>query len=320
MTTYFVGGGFDCWQPSLSGISDGATSITLTNGYADALLRDATGARVAVSSLWFHSDISASNYDPGNGNIPFMFRSTTDAAQARFRWEEDSGGTGYVFEYYDGAAWHGTPPVNPGQTFGGTVDAEIVIDAVNGKIAWYFNGVFAAQLTGVNTSGMLPISYIRVSAVEGYAGSSNYANTIIADYNTIGHTMRRRTATGNGPEQGWSGDYTAIDEDVANDATALTTSTSDVVSNFTGTILSATPTGSIIKSVAVGTRLRASGAAPTGVETVLTIGGTDYFGPAMVNNSGFVGVPTMFDVDPSTGVAWASIDAVNGDFGVKAVA
>lgn len=320
MTTYFAGGGFDCWIPAPSGVSDNTNSISVGYNYCRANIVDATGTPISVTSLWFHSTITANNYDPGNGNVPFEFRDSANSARARFRFENDGSGYGYVFEYYDGSTWHGTAPVDVGRAFGGTIDAQIVIDPVVGKIAWYNNGILAAQLTNINTSGMGSINYFIAFRVEGYIGSGTYTDTIIASYNTIGHTIRRRAITGNGPEQAWTGDYTDVNENQTNDSNALTTSSTGAVSTFTGTALSPTAAGAVIKSVVIGTRVRASGDTPSHVQAVVNVGGTDYEGPSIGGNGGFQGFTTAFDNDPSTSAPWASITPVNGALGVKAVA
>lgn len=319
MTTYFAGGGFDCWVPSPTGCADGATFITAGGGGASckAILVDAANTPVSVTSLWFHCTITANNYAPDNGNIPVVFRDSANTARARLRFVSTQG---YVFEYYNGAAWVSCPPVDVGQAFGGTIDARIVISATVGRIEWYNNGILCAQLVGQDTSGMGTIAYVQVYAVETYIGSGRYDNTIIASYNTIGHSLLRRTATGNGPEQDWTGDYTAIDEAVTDDNDVISTSTTGAVSTFTGTMLAAPAAGNVIKSVVIGSRIRANGGAPTRVQAAITVAGTKYYGPSIAGGGGFNGYTTAFDLNPATGSAWADISAVNGAFGVKAVA
>jgi len=319
MTTYFVGGGFDCWQPSVSAVTDSARGVRIGNGsaFADAILRDASGDAVSVSSLWFHSSIGANAYNPDNGNIPLEFRDAAGVPQARLRWNS---ATGYILEFYNGSAWvSAAPAVVPGP-FGDIVDIQIVIDPTQGRIAWYYGGTLAASLVDIDTSGMAAIRTVRAKVIETYLGSGSYLDTIVASYNTIGHVVRRRAATGAGAHSEWAGAYTDIDEDITNDADAISTSTTDAIETFTGTILSATGPGNVIKSVAVGMRIRANGGTPARSRAVLRVGGADYVGPVMTPDSGYGAVVSAFDLNPATSAPWANITAANGEFGVKGVA
>lgn len=320
MSTYFVGGGFDCWSPSLAGVADTANGINVTgSGYADAALRDPeTGLPTAVTSLWFHAYFGGQSYRTSN-LVVTEFRDSAGTAWARLRMDSTYGG--YYLEWYDGTTWHSTAGAQPEPAIVNFVDIQVKIaSGVDGIIAWYVGGVLAAQLTGLDTSAMQPIASVRVYTRNDYYGNGQYSDAIIASYNTIGHTVRRRAITGNGPEQGWTGDYTSVNEATTNDSNAITADTTGELSTFTADALSATAAGAVIKSVAIGSRIRASGDVPTHVQAVLTVGGTDYEGPGLVGSGGYLPAVTCFDVNPATGLAWASIDPVNGNYGVNAAA
>lgn len=317
MATYFIGAGLETYQHSPTLVTDQDGGIRISPpagiGFADGYLVDAaTGLRTAQKSIWAHIQMSNNTADGEcivfrNSDGIDVFRLTAPSLwnlQAQRR---------------TGGAWVnvGDPVyVNGSYTF----DFRIVVHPSSGRLAWVINGTSAFDLTGLDTSDLKDVALMRLKCPTGRDGASTtYSGAIVASYNTIGHTVRRRTPNGD-VQKGWTGSYADVDESINDDSDAINTSIVGAVSTFTASNLGATAPGNVIKAVAVSARIRNDGGdVPRNAQAVLTIDGVDYSQPYnLVVGPGFSGASTVFDLNPATGQKWGSIAEVNQPFGLRA--
>jgi hypothetical protein len=167
-------------------------------------------------------------------------------------------------------------------------------------------------------------SYFYISSIYSVASITwgpMVQQAIVANYSTIGHTVRRRTPTGNGTNTAWTGDYTAIDEYPISSNDMITTNTSNQSETYTAAALSLTPTGKVVKAVSVAASAMADDTSTTKtLRGVLRINGTDYVSPPMQGtlDSGYSGRMAIWDTNPATGSAWTDSSQISSaEFGVK---
>lgn len=320
MALYFVGHGLDCYRltPHLA-VDAGANGIS-TQGdaacfaYAD-MVNSGTGAPQSATSVWTHCV-----FNPGSG--------TFDNGRQVFYWYNSSG-VAVITAVGDNngglniSYWNGTTYVSWGDfplLSGGIFDFYFNIDASVGELNLYLNQTLVNRAHNINTSGMGNIASFRMGSASGFS-SQPVGQVIIASYTTIGHVVRYRRPSGNGSEQQWTGTYTQVSGGNIDDTQSINTTNSGDISNFTSTDFTATPSGSIIKAVALGNRVRAvPGGGPQNIQGVLSIGGTDYFSPSVPIGPGYRGSIAIFENNPVTAAPWASVTPVNNPFGVKATA
>jgi hypothetical protein len=319
MATYFVGTGIESFVISPTLVTDlGGGGINIGGpiqvGYADAYLVDpVSGLRAPQTAMWLHfawynwanvgsnADVFTVNRTDGTPVFRFMLPSIWMIAA----------------EYWDGAKWVRLgDPMWTQNTY--TYDIRLVSHPTAGRIAVNINGTNWFDVKNIDTSSLGAMEKVRFKEPQGVDGANaRFYDVIIASYNTIGHTVRRRFANADA-QTGWTGGYDAIDEDTTNDTDAISTSESGKTATFNAANLSPTAPGNVIKAVAVGARIRNDGgASPANAKVVLTVNGTDYTKPNnLVVGSGYNGALQVFDKNPATGKAWASIDEVNQPFGL----
>jgi len=318
MATYFIGTGVESFVTSPTLVRDDQNGVGVFIdsppglGWADAYLVDpATGERTPQASLWLHSVL---NTIPLQGaNITFV--NTEDVSVFRIL------GTGEFgmcqSQRYTNGAWVNLgSPVYCRDTV--TWDIRLVTHPTAGRVSVNVNGVTLVNLDGIDTASLGSIAKVRFQ-MGTYGGT--VSQTIIASYNTIGHTVRRRAPTSDVRNTGWTGTYADVDEVMNSDDDTINTSVVGAVMTFDGAPLAPVATGNVIKAVAVSARLRNDGGeVPRNAAAILTLDGTEYrkahnfrVGP------GFAGSSTVFDTNPATGKNWGdSIAPVNQPFGIVA--
>lgn len=317
--TYFVGTGLDAFTPGPTGCTDGGGAVHINGGgYARARVVDpADGVAKGVTRLWTHGNLQTANYGPPNGIVPYRWYNSAGVPVLRLL---STNGWEFGLQFWDGSAWRQPgPSVSTGN---GNFDFVAIVHPTAGRVGWFHDGTLCADSLGLDTSGMVDLATLELGQFQNYAGSTDHRSGIMASYSTIGHTVTRRTPSGAGAHADWTGSYADVDDDATDDTDAITTAQAGAVSTFTAAPIAAPATGTVVKCVAVAARMRSDGgAAPAHARAVLRIGGADYpAGFDMPLGSGFAGAVTCFDADPSTGAAWAALDHVNAEFGLKATA
>lgn len=333
MTTYFVGGEIDSvvvYSPSsvfesnagstgISGFTRGAILAqpgvgVNARGFGAYLINPSTGQRAnATGTIWTHWG----GYMSGSNNTTYTLMQWVNGAGVPVFRIQMAGSSIWQAQYFNGTAW-----TNIGASFNYVVNSGSA--AYDCKITMGASGNFRIIQNGVEA--------VNVSADFSYAteisrldfgctgGDSYFHSIIIADYTTIGHTVRRRTPSANGANTAWLGDYTGVDEFGLNDSDGIAIDVAGAKETFTANVLPSTEAGKVIKAVAVAVRARTDEAAvPRNVKAVLRIGTTDYESNNLVGTNGYTygGALAIWEKDPSTNADWGTIANVNGEFGVK---
>lgn len=318
MATYFIGTGLESYQHSPTLVTDTGGGINLTGtlgmGYADAYLVDpATGLRSPQTSIWFHTIMGGRQGNGDNTNVAFVNSQGKDVLRLCSARDFD---TSIIRRLKAGAY---VDISNILFTRGHTWDVRVVIHPTAGRISVAVAGTTWINLENIDTSEFGDVEKIRL--YHGGYENTSYDQTIVASYNTIGHTVRRRTPNANVAITGWTGSYTDIDDNTVDDTDALNTSIVGAKALFNASALSPVAAGNVVKAVAVSARLRNDGGdVPRNAAALLTIDGVDYQKPYnLVVGPGFAGASTVFDLNPATGLKWgALIDPVNQPFGLVA--
>lgn len=317
MATYFVGTCLDALTPSLTGVTDNGDSIGLyrdVDCYVDAFVTDpADGARKGVPTLWTHATLLSSGITDkalvilfNSAGVPVLqLVGLNNANQVALQW------------------WNGSQFVAAGSAAigSGDIDIRATVSASAGAVELYFAGARAIGATGLDTSGMVDLAQARFGRMRQGVDDTYWRSVILASYSTMGHVLHRTTATANGTETGWTGDFSGIADSHLNDADSINTNSPGAVATFACSPFPAPAAGNIIKTVAIAARVQADpGAAVQSVRAVVRIAGTDYISAQRVALSGgLAGSVTCLDIDPSTGQAWASASNV-AEFGLQAAA
>ena len=318
MATYFAGSSYDALVPSLANTSDGADFVSIGGGgYVDAYVTDpADGLRKGVKRLWSHVTSSSADYGPSNGLVMYSWLNAAGKEIVRFP------------NLNGGRAFQILQPDNSWKTYGeiqnsrsGTYDFLIVVHPTAGRLAWFFNGNLAVDLRNIDTSAIGDVARFRLQRMQDYVGGTTHQGILLASYNTIGHTVRRRAPNANGSRMTWSGSFADVDDTGNDDTNAISASTVGDLATFKASAFTPTTAGNVIKAVAVAARIRNYGdVIPTNARAILSIGGQDFQAPTnMPITAGFAGSVALFENDPTTGKPWTDIANVNGEFGLLAI-
>lgn len=316
MPTYFAGSTLDALIGTPNDVVDDATSFNVTNtGSVNAPLRDpSTGLRMAASRLWSHINLTSA-LAKFNYNTSFLtWYNANDVPLFRVYGTGDRSNSDLILQYWSGAEW-----VSVGlPLYGGPGAYDVLIDQGAGRLAWYRGGVTIADVRGLTLPDLGGVAYMQVRSTSSFGNTCS--EVILASYNTIGHTVRRRAPASDDTNTGWAGTYADVDDVVNSDTDAINSSIVGAEITFGAAALSATAAGNVIKSVSVAARIRNDGGeVPRNAAAVLRSGGVSRVAPFNLDvGSGYAGAVTCFDTNPATGLKWASIDDVNGSFGLKA--
>ncbi|WP_066803382.1 hypothetical protein [Sphingomonas asaccharolytica] len=314
MPTYFAGSTLDAFVPSLTNCTDDASVVYVSpGGFADAYVTDpADGIRKGVSRLWSHAHSVSGAF----AAAPVLYSWFNQSGVEVVRFASVAGG--YQLQYFNAGSWVGVgEPMGGGS---GTYDFLIYIHPTAGRLAWFFNQNLAVDVRALDTSPIGNVARMRLGILQGYVGNTAHSGVLLASYNTIGHTVRRRAPTANGTRMTWSGSYADVDDAATDDSDAISASNVGDVATFTGPVFTPTSAGNVIKAVGVAARIRNDGdVIPTNAKVLLSVGGEDQLAPTnMPITAGFQGSVAMFDKDPGTGLPWSDISRVNGEFGLVA--
>ncbi len=319
MTTYFAGAGIDAFflSPTQPFMENGRINVNYgkwMDGYVidPATNRPATG----LQTLWTHFVCESDSNDYINGR-PFVTWFASDGQEVVRL--VGAGNSAMYLQYRKGADWVSLP-VQTGIQGRWNGDVRIDLHPTQGRLQFYVNQQFMGEWTGLAMSApTLDLSKVRFSS-QGDRYYAYYEQIIFASYNTIGHTVRTRRPRSEGASSAWGGTYGDVNEDGLNDSTAINTATVGALTTYGADQLSPTIPGNVIKAVTVAARIRNSDeGSPRNARAVVRVAGINRVAPKdMQISPGFVGATTTFDVNPATGARWATVDELNGEFGLQA--
>jgi hypothetical protein len=334
MTVYFGGGEADaltgqpqCVELASAGSFDSTYSrgslgftgsaVNFTDYWSAFLIDPSTTAVTNVTTLWFHAEHLSTN-TTGGTNIT-LFQCVNSSGTPVFRCFRTSVGSTFQMQFWDGAAWQ-----NAGSTFTITTgtrqrfDLKLICGA-SGSFEFYINEVLTANgsITDADTNNVKELRLCFGSSTQGAAA---WSQIIVASVSTIGWKLHTKPPTGNGGVTTWTGAFGDVDEVVNSDGDFIESVNNDEVETYTHAALTLTGT---VKAVIAGARSKTGGAGPTNMQMVLRKSGTNYPSGNVGNLNGtYQGNIAIWQLDPSTGVAWVPADAASTalESGVKSKA
>lgn len=317
-------GGIDCviatvgvtetTQATIAGFSLAAIGMGGA-GFVVPLMDPTTGAPVSLSSLWSH----------------FVRMQGDGYSRSNVEWR-DSSGVAHIrlFSMTSPDLWCQQLQILVAGTwtnlgglmhmgYGGNNTVDLYTNLTStGKIALFQNGTEIFEVNG-DYSALGTINSVWFGDP---GGPSVVQQGIFANFNTIGHTVRQRAPLAAGAKQDWVGTYANVSKFPYNDSTYISSGVTGNIDTFTGTVLSATPAGQVIKGTFIGARCRIDTSGPQNVTAVMEIGTTQYAPAYSIKpmTLGYSGGINIFMNNPATGAAWANITEANCNFGVKSQA
>lgn len=316
MKTYFVGTGLDSFSTT-GVVTDTGTSIQINQSESRPVygwfVDPSTQARAAQRVFYCHVVTSRDGGSSGQHGVQLM--DASEVAIVRLN------GAG-TLSFWDGSSYTtagSLPSFNNGEHV-----LDFFVDMDGGALKMWQNGSLVIDETGVNFDTAGDPVKLTIDRWTSFNSNAQFSQCIVAEYNTVGHTVRRRAATGDSSTNtAWAGSYTDIAKTGINDSTNITSDSAGQDETFTAGNLSATPSNQFIKCVAIAARGKNDGgSAPQNFRGLLRIGSTNYAASGDVPlNDGYQGTISIFDVNPSTTNPWADISEVNAtEFGVRSAA
>lgn len=318
MATYFAGTGVDAFtlSPNLP-FQDGALINISNDRYIEAsALSPANGQPlVGLKSMWTHAFIwSSDSY--------FAFREwltlRTSAGVPIIR-SVGAGASSFTLEYWTGSAWVVLRTYSS-MGLNGVLDIRLDLNGAESRLQFYWNQQLVDAFPALPLAWAADVGRVRLGTTGNNRPNDLVADVILASYNTIGHAVRLRRPIGPGATNEWVGTWADVGEAGLDDTTTLNTIVTGAKATFAATQLPSTSPGNVIKAVVVAARIRNDGGdVPRNAKAIVRVGGVDQIAPNdMPINAGFIGSVTIFDLNPATGLKWASIAEANGEFGLRA--
>lgn len=274
----------------------------------------------SATDIWIHFDLWSGNTALTTSST--MFSWYDSSGNERFRLDYAAASSNLVtIKYWNGSAFvsAGTIAMEMDQTRQ-TFDINVLCNSGSGSINVYVSGTNRLAAS-VSTSSITNLKKFRFWGVNiGAAVYETKASQIIVTDGvpTVGWRGAIRYPNGAGATTDWTGDYTAVDEAVYNDADFINSSVADQVELVTGTGPSLT--GYTVRAVCVSARAKRGASGPANIRLALRSGGTTYFsGSDIALGLGYAPVQTIWETDPATASSWLTSAITTLQFGVKSI-
>lgn len=329
MTIYAVGGEEDCFYP----ISGQAFATETTSGrYVANLSRGAMKVTQGTSEIeinlsanittgWLHwymyQEIADSNVDDWiqikklNGDPAFRICLNSDGT--------------WAVQKYSGAAWSADLAVSASAVLSSAaayIDVKIIVHASTGEIRIYKDGTEVVTYTGNTSIDNTNFGRVHFKGQTGATKEMNISQFIAASESTVGWKLATLTATGNGANTAFTGDYTAIDEFPLNVSDYVESDTTGQVETYTASDIDSAYSTYNIKAVSVASRAaNDSGSTITDVQFALRTAATNYFSSnaGLTKDGTDYSVQQIWETNPNTTAVWTQSEVNGLEFGVKSV-
>jgi hypothetical protein len=215
--------------------------------------------------------------------------------------------------------WNGSTFVNTGGLFTLPAQSRVMLDLnvnfATGRFDLYLGGVLLTGGSGWAGTAGFTGSFVAVCNLDNGVGGVYVTELILADEDTRGFNVVTVPALAVGALTAWTGTASDINEIVLNDTNSISSGTTGDLESFTIATPSISNIG--IRAVAIGFRGSNSGGAPTRVEGLLRLGGTNFFSALVDPGAALVGRSIVFDTNPQTSSRFVigDITAANLQYG-----
>lgn len=188
-----------------------------------------------------------------------------------------------------------------------------------GGVVLYINSVAVATFSGdPRTDSATQLNTLELANVS--TSTTSWSEVIIADQDTRGMSLFTMAPQASGNTQSWTPNTLAnINKAVINDATLISTSTNNALSEWT--LPTAAPGGSwSVLAVTQDARVDVGASGPQHFDWLTRVGGTDYLaGVPAAPTASFANYNHIWPTNPGTSVAWtiSDITAVGFNLGIE---
>jgi hypothetical protein len=327
VTILKVGGEAECYNP----ISGQAFAFEATSGrYQSTASRYAMKVQQGVSEItltldanvtemWMHAYI----YQEGVAASDYIIF-TTIAGTNAYKIALESDGRWSLYKWSSGAwgsalATSASPVIVNGAA---AIDIHIKRNAT-GEFTVYKNGSSVVTFSGDTTGDAANFGLIHFIGLTSASNKMDLSQVVVTDtVDTRGWALCTLTPSGAGTTNAWGGAYTDIDDTTYDEADYLSTSAINNLATFAATDINAIYNSATVKGVAVAVRGGIDiASAVTALKAALHDSGADYVSSNLVgptNDGVSHSGQNIWETDPATAAAWASVSAVNAvEIGVK---
>ncbi len=311
-----AGGRFDSARARLSLGFTG--SATIADYWSAQLTDPTTGAAVNPTTVYLHAEFYPANFSVGGPHN--AIEGVNASGVVVWQFARLVGTQNFQPQYWDGAAFVSTG-ITVALAFNTlyALDFEIICGA-SGACRLWVNGNGPPSIGVISDADCNNISSFRFKQGQSTQGNMGWSQIIAADELTVGWKLYTRAPTSNGANTAWTGAFGDVDEAVTNDADFIESTAANDVETFLGPALTLGSEG--VKAVIVSARIKTIASGPQNAQAALRRGGTNYFSANLSGlSTGYVGASGIFEVDPSTAVAWTVANAVAAatEFGLKSI-
>lgn len=274
----------------------------------------------AQTNLWVHWEVRPGTIDVsagGNTLSGLWFRAYSSAGTERIRLHAGSGSS-IIASYFNGTSWSviGTS-LGSLYASGTRYQFDVNIDIPNNKIDFYINRTLVHSFSGSLGSDIAQVGFNSFDN----GNQAGVSQVIVTDESPLWFKYKLDLPNANSSTNtAFTGDYTAVDEAILNDADFISSGTANQIETFKAAARNFT--GYNVLAVTVNYRALRDTTGPQNIRAVLTIGGTNYETADRALSLGFTNFREYYTTNPATGIAWTPSAAadVNLEFGVKSIA
>lgn len=274
----------------------------------------------ATTSLWLHAEtIAAGNGTnsgqialaaiAGDGNQALLLRGTGTAGQVKIS-KIDTAGTVTDLVTCSVGAWPTTAL--------GKLDWSINY-AVAGGTTLYFNDVQICTFSGdVTTNSRTTIQQYYLAYAGASGGAISWSEVIVSTTDTRDMNLFTCFPNSNGTTVAWTGSFSNVNPTAINDASSITTGSSNVVAEFNCPSL---PAGSFtVPAVTSSLRIQRGASGPQNFQFVTKPNGaSDQFSGSTAAGNVFSNSYQIQSTNPATAGAWSTSDINGMQQGVKSI-
>lgn len=327
MTILAVGGEAECFEfvsgQAFAFEATGGRFISTASRYAMKVQQGVSEIKLALSAtateIWMHAYI----YQEAVGASDYIYFETA-AGVAGWKIALEANGRYSVYKY-SGASWGSALATSASPVLvsdGGQIDVHLKIHAT-GTFNVYKNGTLVVTYAGDTTGDSANIGLIHFYGQSSSSNDMDLSQVVVTDtVDTRGWVLATLTPSGAGTTNNWTGAYTDIDDTTYDETDYLSVATTAQLATFAAANIDAAYTGATVKAVAVALRAKIDiASAIVNLKAALRVSGTDYLSANLVgptNDAVSHSGQAVWETDPSTAAAWASLAAVNAaEVGLK---
>lgn len=225
-----------------------------------------------------------------------------------------------LFQAWNGSSW--STLVTTTNTVGANVlkkiDIQYVRDNSAGEVHIYIDDALEATLTGADTdlAAWTSIDRVRFESASSTGGDQwTISGLIISVDDTRQMKFVQESITGNGTNTAWTGDYTGIDELGLNTADEISSTTTNDIETFTGSINNIIDTGHDILASVLTYNINSVGG-DSDLAAAYRISSTNYETSPKTALSGLSVMSFITEASPATATAWTPSEIEGAEFGV----